>query len=182
MNEGFMVAVFVAGAELQMAVEKKAKVVLKARENKMLIAGFAREDDFIGVDVVFCGRSNVPGASHAGAQSAQNDNASNAQAASARKLAGEKKGAPEGDACVNQAKKHGRANQAEARHKQDRKQKRGSERAEIIEGQNVCDDVAEVIAVLDDSHKQRNFQANENAHHDDQGVKNQFETLSKGEG
>ncbi len=51
-----MVTVFVAGAELEMAVEEKTEVVLKARENDMLIACVACKDDFVGVDIIFgCG-------------------------------------------------------------------------------------------------------------------------------
>jgi len=55
MNERFMVAVFVAGAELQMAVEKKTEVVLEAREDEMLIMSVAGKNDLVGIDVVFGG-------------------------------------------------------------------------------------------------------------------------------
>src|SRR5260370_24528560 len=56
MDKRFVVAVFVAGTELQMTVEKKAQVVLEAGEDEMLITGVAGKDNFVGVDIVFgCG-------------------------------------------------------------------------------------------------------------------------------
>src|SRR5215470_5268755 len=128
----------------------------------MLVTGVAREDDFVGINVVFGGGGDMPGFGNASAQSTKNCNASNTQAASARELTGEKERTPKRDARVDQAKKHGRANEAQARHKQDREQKRSSERAEIIEGKDVSDDITEAVTVLDDSHQQRDFQTDEN--------------------
>src|SRR6266700_1892249 len=52
-DERFMVAVFVAGTELQMAVEKKAQIVLEAREHEMLVTSVAGKNDLVRVDVVF---------------------------------------------------------------------------------------------------------------------------------
>src|SRR5712692_3531324 len=59
MDERFMVAVFVAGAELQMAVEKETQVVLEAREDEMLIMRVAGKNDLVGVDVVFSGGGDL---------------------------------------------------------------------------------------------------------------------------
>ncbi len=42
------------------------------------------------------------------------------------------------------------------------------------------DDVAELIAIADDAHEQRNLKPDQNAHHNDHRVQNQFETLGKG--
>ena len=53
MDKRFMVAVFVARAELQMTVEKEAKVVLEAREHEMLIRSVAGKNNLVGVDIVF---------------------------------------------------------------------------------------------------------------------------------
>ncbi len=41
-------------------------------------------------------------------------------------------------------------------------------------------DVAKLIAVADHAHQQRNLQPDQNAHHQDQRVQNQFETLGEG--
>src|SRR5260370_5973657 len=59
MDERFMVTVFIARAELQMAIEKKTQIVLKTREDQMLVVGIAGKNNIVGVDVVFggCGDS-----------------------------------------------------------------------------------------------------------------------------
>src|SRR6267143_1523114 len=59
MYESFMVAVFIAGAELQMAVEKKTEVVLETREDEMLVTSVAGKDDLVGIDVVFGGGGDL---------------------------------------------------------------------------------------------------------------------------
>ncbi len=59
MDKRFMVAVFIARAELQMTVEKKAEVVLETREDEMLVTGVASKNNLIGVDVVFRGGGNL---------------------------------------------------------------------------------------------------------------------------
>src|SRR6266568_4229139 len=43
------------------------------------------------------------------------------------------------------------------------------------------DDVAKLVTIADDAHEQRNLQPDQNAHHDDEGVQNQFEALREGE-
>ena len=94
MNQRFVIAVFVARAELQMAVQEEAKVVLEAREHDMLVARVASKDDFVGVDVVFGRGGDVPGLRHADAKSAHDDETRNAQTARGGKLIREKKSAP----------------------------------------------------------------------------------------
>ena len=44
------------------------------------------------------------------------------------------------------------------------------------------DYVAEIVAVLYDAHQQRDFQAYQHAHHDDNRVEDYFEALGEGEG
>src|SRR5258708_6628730 len=94
MDERFVIAVFVAGAKLQVAVEKKTEVVLEAREDKVLIAGVEGKDNFVGVDVVFAGGGDAPRVRHPRAPCAPDDDARNAQTARGGKLVGEKKRAP----------------------------------------------------------------------------------------
>ena len=67
MDKRFMVTVFVAGAELQVAVEKKAQVVLEAREDKMLITSVTGKNNFVGIDIVLGGGGDALrfGKSHA---------------------------------------------------------------------------------------------------------------------
>src|SRR5690242_2107441 len=95
---------------------------------------------------------------------------------------GEQVSAPERDAGVDQTKEHGGAYQPKARHQKNGKEKRRSERAEIIEREDVGDHVSELVAVANNPHEQRNFQPHENAHDDDEGIENQFETLREGKG
>src|SRR6267143_2057582 len=180
MDERFMVAVFVAGTELQMAVEKETQVVLEAREDEMLIVRVAGKNDLVGVDVVFSDGGDLFRFGKSRTQCAQDGETGNAQAARGGKLVREKKSAPERDAGVDQTEQHRGAHQTEARHQQNRKEKGGSERAEIIEGKHVRDDVAKLIAVADDAHQQRNFKPDQNAHDNDQRVQNQFESLREG--
>src|SRR6266481_1670809 len=180
MDERFMVAVFVAGTELQVAVEKETQVVLEAREDEMLIMGVAGKNDLVGVDVVFGRGGDLFRFGKSRAQCAQDGETGNAQVARGGKLVGEKKSAPERDASVDQAEQHRGAHQTEARHQQNRKQERGSQRAKVIEGEHVRDDVAKLIAVADDAHQQRNLQPHQNTHHNDQRVQNQFESLREG--
>ena len=74
-----------------------------------------------------------------------------------------------------------RANQAQTRHEQDGKHERGTKRAEVVKRQNMGDDVAEVIAILDNTHQQGNLKSYENAHDRNKGIEDQFKTLGEGE-
>src|SRR6266568_1033473 len=181
MNQSFVVAVFVARAELQVAVEKETQIVLETRENQMLVTRIAGEDDFIGVNIVLCGGRDVPGFRDAGAQSAEHHQAGDAQTTSPRELAGENKSAPKGDGGINQAKEHRRTNQPETRHEQNGKQEGRAKRTEIVESQNVRDDIPKMITILYNAHQQRDFQPHQSAHYDDQGIEDQFEALRERE-
>src|SRR6266568_3996624 len=147
----------------------------------MLVMGVASEDDLVGVDVVFGGGGDLFGPGHPRSQSAEHHKTRDAQSARLGKLICKKESTPQRDAGVDQAKQHRGAHEAEAWHEQDREQERSTERPEIIEGENVGDDVAELITIADDAHEQGNLQPDQNAHHDDEGVQNQFEALREGE-
>src|SRR5579859_334839 len=147
----------------------------------MLVVSISRKDDFVGVNIVFGGRSDVTSFSDAGAQAAEHNQAGETQTAGSRELIGEKERAPQRDSGINQAKQHSRANQPEPRHEQNRKQERSAKRAEVVKSQDMRDDVAKMIAILNNAHQQWDFESYENAHHYDQRVKNQLETLGKRE-
>src|SRR5215470_58573 len=146
----------------------------------MLVSRVAREDDFVGVDIVFRGGGDVPGLRDTGAQSAKHHQAGDPETTSACELASKKKGAPERDRGIDQAKEHRRTNQSEPWHEQNGEQEGCTQRAEIIKRQNVRDDVAKMIAILHNAHQQWDFQADQNAHYDNKGVKNEFEALREG--
>ncbi len=61
MDKRFMIAIFIAGAELQMAVEKKPQIVLETGEDEMLVTSVARKNDLVGVDVVLGGSGDLLG-------------------------------------------------------------------------------------------------------------------------
>ena len=113
MDESFVVAVFVARAELQMAVEEEAKIVFEASEDEMLVARVAGEDDVVGVDVVLGGGGDAAGVRHADSETTDDDDAGNAQNARAGKLVGKQIRGPKRDAGVDETEEHGRADEAE---------------------------------------------------------------------
>src|SRR5712692_7304326 len=103
MDKRFMVAVFVAGAELQMTVEKKAQVILEAGEDEMLVVSVAGKYNLVGVDIVFGGGGDLLRLRDCRAQCAQDNKTSNAQTARGGKLIRKKESAPKRDAGVDQA-------------------------------------------------------------------------------
>src|SRR5260370_12137573 len=111
-----MVAVFVAGAELQMAVKKEWKVVFEAREDEMLIVRVAGKNDFVGVDIVFGGGGDLSRLRPSGTQCAQHNETSHAQSACCGKLIREEIRTPENHSRHDQTQEHPRAYQASARH------------------------------------------------------------------
>src|SRR5450755_1430447 len=181
MDKRFVVAVFVARAELQMAVQKKTEIVFETRQHKMLIAAVACKDNLIGINVVFGGGGDFFGLGHAHGQSAQDHNAGHPQTASSGKLFCKQKSAPQLDCNIDQPKKHRGTHQSEARHQKNGKEQGSRQGAEVVKGQNVSDYVAEIVTVADDTHQQRNFQAHEYAHDDDQSVEDQLEALRESE-
>src|SRR4029077_13684022 len=81
MNERFVVAIFVARTELQMAVKKKSQVILEAREHEMLVMRVASKNNFVGVDIVLGRGGNLASLRNSGTQSAQDNETRNAQTA-----------------------------------------------------------------------------------------------------
>src|ERR1700722_18470860 len=100
MDQGFVVAVFVARAELEMAVEEKADVVFEAREDEMLVTRVAGEDDLVGVDVVFGGGGYFFRLGDADAEAEQHEHANAADDSRGGELVGEDVGGPERDGDV----------------------------------------------------------------------------------
>ena len=69
-----------------------------------------------------------------------------------------------------------------SRHEQNRKQQRGSQRAQVVERQHVRDDVAEVVALAHHAHQQRNLEPDQHADDHHERVHQQLESLRVGEG
>src|SRR5271170_3242848 len=119
----------------------------------MLVVRVAGENDVVGVDVVFSGSGD-------------------AASARAGKLRGEQISRPKCDSCVDETEKHRGTDEAQTRHEENWKKERGAERAEVVKREDVGDHIAKFVAVAHDAHEQRDFETNENAHNDDEGVKN----------
>src|ERR1700721_1934146 len=137
MNESFVIAVFVARAELQVAVEKEAEIILEASEDEMLVARVASKDDVVGVDVVFGGGGDAAGGGPADSEAGQENKARDTEGARARQLGGKQIGSPERDTRVDKSKEHGGADETEARNEENWKKQRSTKRAEVIKRKNV---------------------------------------------
>jgi hypothetical protein len=120
-------------------------------------------------------------ASQADSQAAQHDTTQDSQRAPASCLAN-RKVLHSATAYIDDAEQHGRAHQAEVRNQKNRKEERCSECAEIVEGQDMRHDVAEVITVANNAHQQRNFQADQNSDDNHHGVHQKLKPLGVGEG
>src|SRR5579864_4264155 len=123
MDQRLVIAVFIAGAELQMAAEEKPDVVLEASEDNVLITSVAGEDDLVGVDVVFGCGGNAFGFRQTDGESAKDYHAKGTQRSHRGDLAGKEEGAPQRYKNIDYTEQHGRAHQPEIGHQQDGEQK-----------------------------------------------------------
>ena len=64
MHQGFVVAIFIAARELQIAVDIQPRVIFPLRNQKALIRGGLRMNDFIAVECFFTPTGEVLGAKH----------------------------------------------------------------------------------------------------------------------
>src|ERR1700687_2616212 len=181
MDQCLVIAVLVARTELQMAAEKQPDVIFKSGQDNVLIAGIAREDDLIRVDVVFRRNRDAFGLRQTDSQSAQDDEAKESQGTHRGKLVCEQESAPQRDRNIDDPEQHGGTHKAEVRDQKNRKEKRRPQRTEIIEGQDMCYNVAKVITVANNAHQQRDFQTNENSDYDHEGVHQKLKSLGVGE-
>ena len=149
MDQRLVVAILVARTELQMAVQEQPDVVFEPGQDNVLIASIASEDDFVRVDVVFGRHRDAFGLRPARPRVRTCTTTHKIRnPRTDGQLLREQKRAPQRHCHVDQPEQHGGAHQPEIGHQQNRKQKRGPERAEIVERQDVGDYVAKVITVL----------------------------------
>src|SRR5260370_35870984 len=163
MDQCLVIAVLVARTELQMSAENQPDVIFKTGQDNVLIAGSAREDDLIRVDVIFRRNSDASGPRQTDSQSAKDDEAEESQGTDRGKLVCEQESAPQRDRNIDDPEQHGGAHKAEVRDQKNRKEKRRPQRTEIIEGQDMGYNVAKVITDANNAHQQRDFQTNRNA-------------------
>ena len=60
--------------------------------------------------------------------------------------------------------------QTEIRHEDQREEQRGEERADVVEGEDLRDEILELQPILQDAQQQRNLEADERADEQDQRV------------
>src|SRR5271167_1767192 len=100
MDQRFVIAIFVAGAELEMRIEKEPQIVFPLGQNDVLVASVAAEDYFVGVErVVGRGRDAVR-ENGSGAEQRQRDKATHAQRVAAAELLAENECRPQRDSRV----------------------------------------------------------------------------------
>src|SRR5581483_7855124 len=165
-----------------MAAQEEADVVFEARQHNVLVPGVAREDDLVGIDVVFGGGVDFLRIHEPCGQAAEYDDTGNAKRASGGELAGEKKGAPQRDDHIDDAEQESRAHQPETRHQQDRKQQGRTQCAQVVERQHMRDHVAELVTSADNPHEERNLESDQHADDDHQHVHDQLKSLGICEG
>ena len=165
-----------------MRIQEQPQIVLPLRQYDALIARIAAEDHFVGIEAVVGGGGDAVGENRSRAEQRQHHQASGAQRVSAADLFAKQVSGPQRDAGVENPEDQRRANQAELGHQQNRKQQRCAQRAQIVEGQDVRDQLAELEALFQDAHQQRNFQADQRAHQDDDDVQDQSKRFGVGEG
>ena len=99
-----------------------------------------------------------------------------------RHLISEQVEGPECHDGIHQTEQHGRTKQSQLRHENGREQNRRDQRSEIIERQHVGDHVFELEAVPQNSHEQRDLEADERSDDHDQGIQDRTEHVGPAEG
>ena len=175
MHQRFVIAVFIAGAELQVAVEKQPQIILPAGDDDALIGRAQGQNDFIAVEI-FLGQGREPvGGDKTGQQRQQRGHAQTAQTRRRTQLFAEQPQGPGRHQHVQQTKQQAGTHQTQMRHQQHREQQRHRQRAEIIQGQHLRHQILEGELLLENAHHQRNFQPDQNAHRQYQPIQRQAE-------
>ena len=99
--------------------------------------------------------------------------------AKALQLPPEQPQCPDGDHRIEQAKHQAGADQPQLRHQQQRKRQRHRQRAQVVEGQHLRDQVLERHIALEDAHHQRNLQPHQRADQQHHAVEQQAKTLGR---
>ena len=181
MHQRFVIAILVARAELQMRVQEQAHIVLPPGQDDVLIRRIAGQDDLVGVDVVLGERVDPRAAGKRHGQHHDRRDTRDLKTPWPDDLLGEEPRAPQRDRGVDDAEEQRRADQSKLRHEDQRKQHRGEQGAEIVERQHVRDRVAKLVAILDEAHQQRNFEADQRADDEHDQVQEELEPLRERE-
>ena len=170
MHQCLVIAVFVARAELQVAVEVQSQVRAVAGEHDALVGRRLGVDDRIGVGRAFRPRHEAFRGDESHQQSPQQEESAHRKEAALRSARDEQPGAHEPHDHIEHAEEEAGAHQPQVRHQDQGKEQRGQQRSDVVEGENPGDEILEFDAVFEQAQEQGDFQPDEHAHEEDEPV------------
>jgi len=184
-DERFVVAVLVAGGELEVAVQKEAQVRAIARHHDALVARLLAVDDAVFVDRVAPTARQRSGGAEQQAQPHGGGPHEGVAAAAHRRAQGvaEPPQAERAHAQVDQPEHQGRAKGAQQRQQHERERQRRHQRPEVVEGQDVREVHVEPVAnfaPFEDAREERDFQPRQRADGEDQERHRRPEEVRRG--
>ena len=175
MDQGLVVAVFVAFGELQVAVQVQAMPRAPVRDHDALVGRGAAEHDAVLVELVLGKARDVLGPQQPRQQGRQHQRTGQRVRAKAPQLMPEQPQRPHGHGRVHEAEQQPRAHQPQLRHQQQRERHRHGQRAKIVESEHLAHQVLELHVALEDAHDERDLQAHQRAHQQHHAVQQHAE-------
>ena len=170
-HQCFVITVFVARVELQVAVEEEAHATTCAAtlcDDDALVVAALAQDDAVAVELVFGPGRQPPREGHRGQQGGHHGRGGQRMRTEPAQLAAKEHQCPYRHRGVEQAEEEARTHQAQVRHEDQWKGHRHHQRAEVVEGQHLRDEFAQRITLgevaLQNAHDERDFQPHEHAH------------------
>jgi hypothetical protein len=160
--------------ELQVAVEEQADARPAAGDDHALVGAGLAQQDGLAVEAVLGPGGQALGAGQAGQQGHDHRGAGQRMGPPVAQAAAEQPQRPDRHARVEQAEEEAGADQPQVRHQQQREGQRHHQRAQVVEGEHLRDQVLQAVAglevALEDAHDQRDLQPHQHAHQDHQRV------------
>ena len=181
MNEGFVIPVFVARAELEVAVEVKSDVGTIAGENDALVRGGTGVDDGIRKRALFRPTEQGFREDKSGAEEKEQQGTGDAKRAVPTGLIPQEFAGDERDEDIEDTEEKGRTNEAEMGDEDEWEEERSQQSADVIEGENASDEILELEAILQEAEEQGDFEADEGADQNDDSEERDAEEADVGE-
>ena len=179
-DQGLVIAVLVAGRELQVAVEIEPEVGIPAGQDDPLVRGRAGVDHRFVVEGDLAPALQPVGHGEAGEQRG-GDQQRGGKIGADPLLPPQCDQQGDGDRDIGQPEDEPGADHAKLRHQHQREQQRGDQRADIVIGQDVRDQLAEGEAVAQDADQQRDLEPHEHADAQHQGIERDTEIADQRE-
>mmetsp|Transcript_6193 Transcript_6193/g.24988 ORF Transcript_6193/g.24988 Transcript_6193/m.24988 type:complete len:300 (-) Transcript_6193:3283-4182(-) len=165
--------------ELQIAVQEQPRAAAAVGHDDALVGAALLEDDVLAVEALFGPGGQVLGRQQRGEQPGGRERAGQAQAAKRTQFGAEDPQRPDRNTDIEQSEGDAGAHQAELGYQQQREGEGHQQRAEVVEGQHLRDQVLQPVAraevALQDAHHQRDFEAHQAAHEQHQGIEQRAE-------